>query len=162
MYIEADKVCTRRLTSIHHSFHIPSVKPHHSLVCSSPKSRARVCVGSRVGVDVEKYAWHAPSVKAGASNTAGGRNCAAAADLQVQALHVELGAVVVLTSVESDNLVADDIVTRCELSGNRGRDLETVADESVGDPGTGARADNRRLRYLGPLQRAGSEGGTVT
>jgi hypothetical protein len=61
-------------------------------------------------------------------------------------LRVQLRAINVLTAVECNDLVADDIVARCKFGWKNSRDLELVRNELICDPGSGA--DDSRLRNL--------------
>lgn len=106
-----------------------------NLVGCSPKRRTRDGVARLAFVDVEEDSSIGPLVQAGAWNAGRGRDGSAARNLQVQALGVHLGAVVLLTAVQGDDLVADDVVACFEVLWQDGRCGEAVFDERVGWPG---------------------------
>jgi hypothetical protein len=65
--------------------------------------------------------------------------------------------------MESDDLMANDVVASLEVPGNSRRRSEVVLDEFVCDPGSGAAwSDQCTLGDLGPAKGAGSECRTVT
>ena len=68
-------------------------------------------------------------------------------------------AVVISGTVESDDLMANDVVTSGESSGQLGRGLKVVLDHIVGDPDS--LADKRFLRELGPAEGARAQCGAV-
>ena len=53
-------------------------------------------------------------------------------------LRVQLRAIDILTTMKSNDLVANDVVARCEFGWNDSRDLEIVRDELVCNPGSWA------------------------
>lgn len=130
---------------------------HRALVSSGPKSRARECVGSGVGVDVEDDSRLVPPVQARAWDTTAWGDVPAATNLQVQALGIQLSTVVVLSTMKSDDLVTDDVVSGCESGRDDSRAGEVVADELVSDPVSGG--DESGLGDLAPAERAGAEVG---
>lgn len=150
------------------------------LVGSSPQCWTRESISGRVGVYVEHNTWHAPCVQAGASNTACRSNRATSTNLQVQALRVQLSAIIVLPTVKSDDLVTDDIVSCFKILRQGHGDLELIFDERVRSPGAGVetrlsdpmdRKDesvdtSREIRkddhLLGPLESTRSKCGAVT
>jgi len=133
------------------------------LVCSSPYSWTRVRIAGGVVVQAEQNTRVGPLVQRGASNTAGWRNRAAACHLQVQALGVELRAVIISSTVESNDLMADDVVASLEVPGDSCRRSEVVLDEFVCDPGSRTTwSDQSTLGDLGPAKGARSERRAVT
>jgi hypothetical protein len=74
-----------------------------------------------------------------------------------------LRAVVISSTVESDDLMANDVVASLEVPGNSRRRSEVVLDEVVRDPGSSAAwGDQCTLGDLGPAKGAGGECRTVT
>jgi hypothetical protein len=65
--------------------------------------------------------------------------------------------------MESNDLVANDVVASLEVPGNSCRRSEVVLDELVCDPGSRAAwSDQSTLRDLGPAKGPGSECRAVT
>jgi hypothetical protein len=56
--------------------------------------------------------------------------------------------------------MTNDVVARRKFRWKHSRDLELVLDERVGNPGS--RADNGRLRDLGPAERTRGQSSAVT
>ena len=78
-------------------------------------------------------------------------------------LRIELRAVVISGTVESDDLMANDVVASLEVPGDSCRRGEVVLDEIICDPGSSAAWSNQStLRDLGPAKGAGSECRAVT
>lgn len=118
-------------------------------------------VGGEVGVKVEDDAVLGLGVERGTGGTVGQLG-AGAGDLQVEALGVVLGTVRVLGRVESDDLVADDVVTGLERRGDGDVVGEAVVDQVVCGPGTGVgAADQTSLIDLDPRQSGLVNGGGV-
>jgi hypothetical protein len=130
-----------------------------SLVCSRPKRWTRVRVRRRVRIDVKHDTRHISLIQTRPSNTTRRSNGAASTDFQVQALRVQLCAIVVLTAVKSDNFVADDVVAWSEFRWQDSGDFEVVLDEGVGDPGSWG--DDSGLADLGPFEGGGGEGRAI-
>lgn len=131
-----------------------------SLVCRSPECRTRESVAGGVGVNVEDYARHAPGVEASSGDTTSGGNASASANLQVDALRVQLRAVVILAAVQGNDLMTEDVVTGSKLGRNLDVGDKVVLDERVGDPGVCG--DDGVLRELGPPEGARGQGGAIT
>jgi hypothetical protein len=78
-------------------------------------------------------------------------------------LRIELRAVVISSTMESDDLMANDVVASLEVPGNSCRRSEVVLDEFVCDPGSRTTwSDQSTLGDLGPAKRTGSERRAVT
>lgn len=78
-------------------------------------------------------------------------------------LRVELRAVVGLTPVQGNDLVADDVVASFQVPRNSGSGRKVGLDEVVGGPGsTAARSDQTGLGDLAPAKRTRSKGRAVT
>jgi hypothetical protein len=74
-----------------------------------------------------------------------------------------LRAVVISSTVESNDLVANNVVASLEVPGNSCRRSEVVLDEFVCDPGSRTTwSDQSTLGDLGPAKRTGSERRAVT
>lgn len=99
-------------------------------------SRAGDGVSGQGGVDVDEDAILSGSVELGTLDT-GGSGSTGTGDLEVEALGVVLGAILLLSAVESDELVTEDVVA----GGDGGRDLDhpavVVVDQLVSTPGAG-------------------------
>lgn len=124
-----------------------------TLVGGSPQSRTREGIAGVGNVQVEPDAGVVARVQAGTDGAGRGAHGAGAADAQVQALRVVLGAVVGAGAVQGDDLVAQDVGARGQVAGDREARAEVVADEGVGDPGRAA--DDGALADLGPAEAAG-------
>ena len=78
-------------------------------------------------------------------------------------LGIELRAVITSSTVESNDLVADDVVASLEVPGNSCRRSEVVLDKFVRDPSSRAAwSDQSTLGDLGPAKGSGSKCRTVT
>lgn len=100
-----------------------TIKPEpqrERLVGTSPYSRAGDGVGGGAAVQVVYDSGLGLGVKSRAGDTGGGSHAAGAGDLEVEALHVELGTVLAPGAVESDDLVAEDVVAGLKVPGDRG------------------------------------------
>lgn len=80
-------------------------------------------------------------------------------EMKVLTLGVQLRAIHVLPTMESDDLMANDVVARSKFGGKDSRDLEVVLDERVCNPSSWA--DDGRLRDLGPAESTGRQSGAV-
>jgi hypothetical protein len=130
------------------------------LIRSRPQRRTRVRVSSRVRVDVKHNPRHIPLIQARPCNPTRRSNRATSSNFQIQTLRVQLRTVIVLTAMQGNDLMANDVVSRRELRRQNSRRLEVILNKLVRDPSP--RADNGRLRYLGPFEGAGGEGCAVT
>lgn len=83
----------------------------------------RVEVDTRVGVLIERCASGARGV-----------GCARAGDLNIKALRVVLRAVERASTVQGDDLVAEDVIARGQRLGHRGGPLAALVDQRLGRP----------------------------
>lgn len=73
-------------------------------------------------------------------------------------LRIKLGAVVILTAVQGNNLVTNDIITSLEIPWDSGGRCEISFDEVISSPDTRATRDDQAvLGDLAPLKRARSK-----
>jgi hypothetical protein len=95
------------------------------LVRGSPKRGTRERIAGVASIQIEPNTSLIPLVQARTGNTRRRRNSAATANLEVQALRVELRAIIVARTVQSNDLVADDVVARFKVAryGGRGREV---------------------------------------
>jgi hypothetical protein len=124
-------------------------------------SRTRSSVASEGSEDVELDTRVVGSVEAGTRSTTAQLCGSRALNLEVDALGVGLGAVGLARSVQRDDFVANDVVTR----GNIGEGQvpgEVVGNQVIGSPLTGVAARLPGLgRNLGPLQARRVDGTAV-
>ena len=117
---------------------------------AAAKSWTRDRIRSGTLVDVEENPGVVGTVEAGA-NCAARTSRAAAGDLQVDALRVELGAVRLVATVQGNDLVAQDVVPGSQVAGDGDLPLVAVADELVRRPDAVGQA---LLGNLEPLEAA--------
>lgn len=102
-------------------------------------------------------------VKARSSYTPAQTRSSASFNLEVDTLWVSLSAIGLASSVESDDLVPDDIVARSEGGRDRRRPGVVGLDEIVGHPGTGVVTGfPGTFVDLGPEERCWSSGAAVS
>jgi hypothetical protein len=100
-------------------------------------------------------------VQASARDAAAWLSSSRALNLEVDALGVGLGAVGLTSSVQSDDLVTDNVVARGDV-GEGQVPGEVVLDEVVGGPGSWVAAGLPGAGLdLGPLQAGGADGAAV-
>lgn len=124
---------------------------------TAPHGRAGDGVAAERGVEVEEDAGVARGVKFSCGNARGERLRAAAADLDVQALRVALGAIRASGAVEGDDLVAEDVVTRGEAGGELHVRGEVLRDHGIRHPASGVAAG--QVGGLGDLGERETSGG---
>lgn len=111
-----------------------------------PHGRAGDGVAAEGGVEVEEDSGVARGVELGGGDASGKSLGPAAADLDVQALRVALGAVRAAGAVEGDDLVPEDVVARGEAGGEL-----HVRGEVLGDHGIRHPASRVAAGYVGGL-----------
>lgn len=121
---------------------IPTANPklqlpgHLPLRASAVKLRTRERVRGRVRVDVKDNALVVSLVEVGTNGTRGAVR-AVTTDNKVKALGVALGAVLLASGVEGDDLVAEHVVAGGNGGGDCDGRCEVVLDELVRGPGIG-------------------------
>lgn len=106
------------------------------LRASAVKLRTRHRVFGSTRVDVEHNTLISSLVKAGTNGTSGAVR-AITTDNKVEALGVGLGAVLLGSRVEGDDLVTEDVVAGGNGGGDGDGGREVVLDEVVRGPGVG-------------------------
>lgn len=139
--------------------HILFSKPNNLLVRRRPNRRPRKRITRRIRINIKPNPRIIPLIQTRTRHSSRGRHTAAPSNLEVQALHIQLRAIVVLPAVQRNDLVADDVVAGRELCGQHGGRLEVVGDEGVGDPCAGG--EDGGLGEFGPAEGGGGEGCAV-
>lgn len=126
------------------------------LVRTGPNRRSRIRICIKLGIQVENDTRLIPLIQASTSNTSSRSYTTTSTDLQVETLRVQLGTIIILGAVKSNNFVANDVVTSFKVLGNYSRGREVVGEHLVGDPGSGSTGgDKAGLRDLGPFKGRG-------
>jgi hypothetical protein len=129
------------------------------LVCSSPQSRTGERVARRVVVQVEQNTRIVPLVKRCPGHTVCRSNRTAAGNLDVQALRIELGAIVAAPAMQRNDFVANNVVASLKVLRNDRGGGEAVLDEVVRSPCTRATGGyEASLGELGPSEGGWAEG----
>lgn len=137
-------------------------EPRENLL-DSLDGRSGDLVRAEACVEVEENAGVSGRVELGEVATTAESLGAATSDLEVDALRVSLGTVVVVSRVKSDDLVSENVVAGLEVSGHGELPGETVADELVGCPVAGvATRDVALLGDLGPSKASLVDAGEVS
>lgn len=137
-------------------------EPRENLL-DSLDGRSGDLVRAEACVEVEENAGVSGRVELGEVATTAESLGAATSDLEVDALGVSLGTVVVVSRVKSDDLVSENVVAGLEVSGHGELPGETVADELVGCPVAGvATRDVALLGDLGPSKASLVDAGEVS
>ena len=136
----------RNLTK-HLSRESASNRPPKLSSSTGPSGRARDGVAGNVAaVDVVRNALVGGSVKCSASNALGVAAArvggTGAGDLDVDALGVGLGAILLACGVQGNDFVAQDVVARGERLGDVDGPLVAVGDQLVRGPGVGGGVDD--------------------
>jgi hypothetical protein len=123
--------------------------------------RAGDIVRAELSVEVELDTGVLSGVELGEVTTAESPG-AATSDLEVDALGVGLGTVVLASGVKTDDLVSEDVVTGLEVLGDGELPGVTVRDELIGSPAAGVAArDKALLGDLGPSEASLVDAGEV-
>jgi hypothetical protein len=123
--------------------------------------RAGDIVRVELSVEVELDARVLSGVELGEVTTAESPG-AATSDLEVDALGVGLGTVVLASGVKTNDLVSENVVTGLEVLGDGELPGVTVRDELIGSPAAGVAArDEALLGDLGPSEASLVDAGEV-
>lgn len=134
----------------------PITKPLSSaipLVRRSPQPRPRKRITHRIPINIKPNPRITLTIQRRARNTPTRLHTPTAPNLDVQALHIQLRAIILAPTVQRNDLVANDVIPGREFGRQDGADLEVVLDHGVGDPGAGG--DDGGLAEFGPAEGGG-------